>query len=119
MTFSIPIPIPIPFPNGAVGVGSATELNHRGTEMQSHRTEKPQIAQINADPRTCPVASAKPQSREGVTKPSHVQLSGRRKVWTPLKNDPPHQEMISVFLCVPLSLCGEKPTNSPEIGALQ
>ena len=124
MTQSNPLPIPFPLPMRAVRDSSAIVIHHRGTETQSHRTEKPQITQIRADLFAQPVASAKTRRREDATKASHsdpsqVLLSGRRMNGKAFKRQAPLQEMISVFLCAPLCLCGEKTTNAPQIGALQ
>ena len=56
------------------------ELNHRGTEAQSHRTEKPQIAQMNAGSiahRT--VATTKTRRHEAVTKTSRIDSAKCRR----------------------------------------
>ena len=93
--------IPIPIPNGAAEEQVATVIHHRDTETQSHRRGSPQITRMNTD------------------EPSHFLLIGRMGAGRAFKNDAPYQEMISVFLCAPLCLCGETPPNAPEIGAHQ
>jgi len=108
MTFSIPIRFPIRFPNVALGRPGPFVTHHRDTEAQSHRT----------------VASAKARRHKEIAKSSHsnpwqFQSGGQRGECSSVKNASPHREMVSVFLCAPLCLCGEKPTIAPEIGAVQ
>jgi hypothetical protein len=99
MTPSIRFPIPIPFPNEASAGLETTVIHHRDTETQSHRKEGPQITRMNTDDS------------------SQLLLSGRRGAGRASENDAPNQEIISVFLCAPLCLCGEEPISVPQIGA--
>ena len=93
-------PCPCPCPKEALSLLCAIELNHRDTETRSHRTEKPQIAQMNADSIAHRnVATTKTRRHEG-RKVHHSNHKGHEET-----TKIPQRVEINSWRCGPVGYC--------------